>query len=275
MASEVHGEQAVTEPVLVSRQDGVTVLTLNRPESRNALSDDVVDAVEDAVRAINADLGVRAVILTGSGSSFSSGGNVKDMRGRQGMFQGSPAEIREGYRRGIQRLPRALYHCEVPTIAAVNGPAIGAGLDLALMCDIRIASTTAKFAESFLKLGIVPGDGGTWFLPRVVGLSRACAMTFTAETIDAAKAEQWGLVSDTTEPDALLDAAHDLARRIAAHPPHALRMTKRLLREAQHQSLESTLELSAALQALAHHTSDHHEAVEAMFSKQAPRFTGQ
>ncbi|GLY64723.1 crotonase/enoyl-CoA hydratase family protein [Amycolatopsis taiwanensis] len=274
MASEVRGEKAVNEPVLVSKRDGVTVLTLNRPESRNALSDDVVDAVEDAVHAINADLGVRAVILTGAGSVFSSGGNVKDMRQRQGMFQGSPAEIREGYRRGIQRIPRALYHCEVPTIAAVNGPAIGAGLDLALMCDIRIASTAATFAESFLKLGIVPGDGGAWFLPRVVGLSRACTMTYTAEAIDAATAEQWGLVSHTTEPGDLLDAAHDLARRIATHPPHALRMTKRLLREGQHQSLESTLELSAALQALAHHTVDHQEAIEAMFGKRPPRFTG-
>lgn len=275
MASEVHGEHGADEPVLVTRQEGVALLTLNRPDSRNALSEDVVDAIAAAVHAVNADLDVRAVIVTGAGPAFSSGGNVKDMRGRQGMFGGGPAEIREGYRQGIQRLPRALYHCEVPTIAAVNGPAIGAGLDLALMCDLRIASTTASFAESFVKLGIVPGDGGAWFLPRVVGLSRACEMTFTGDTIDAATAERWGLVSRTTEPGRLLDIAHDLARRIAAHPPHALRMTKRLIREAQHQSLESTLELSAALQALAHHTSDHREALDAVFLKRTPRFTGQ
>jgi enoyl-CoA hydratase/carnithine racemase len=218
---------------------------------------------------------VRAAIITGSGSAFSSGGNVKHMQNREGMFGGSPAEIRQGYRHGIQRIPLALYHCEIPTIAAVNGPAIGAGCDLSLMCDMRIASTAAVFAESFVKVGLVPGDGGAWFLPQAIGMARASEMAFTGDAIDAAKALEWGLVSQVTEPDQLLPAARALADRVAVNPPQVLRMTKKLLREGRQHSLESLLELSAAMQALAHHTADHHEAVGAMLERRTPNFTGQ
>jgi enoyl-CoA hydratase/carnithine racemase len=163
----------------------------------------------------------------------------------------------------------------VPTIAAVNGPAIGAGCDLSLMCDLRIASTAAVFAESFVKVGLIPGDGGAWLLPRAIGNARAAEMAFTGEPIDAAKALDWGLVSQLTEPEELLSAAHALAARVAANPPQVLRMTKKLLREGQHQSLESLLELSAAMQSIAHHTRDHHEAVAAMLERRSPEFTGE
>ncbi len=263
------------EPVLVERHGNVVVWTLNDPDARNPISgSETIDALESAVADVNRDDSVRVAILTGTGSAFSSGGNVKHMRDKEGMFGGSPAELREGYRRGIQRIPKALYHCAVPTIAAVNGPAIGAGCDLALMCDLRIASTTAKFAESFVKVGIIPGDGGAWLLPRAVGMARASEMAFTGEAIDAFTALDWGLVSQVVEPGALLVAAHALADRVAANPPQALRMTKKLLREGQHQSLESLLELSAAFQAIAHTTSDHSEAVSAMLGKRAPNFDG-
>ncbi len=266
----------MTSPLLVAHQDGVCILTLNRPEMRNPISDaDMIAALEEAVADVNRDRSVRAVILTGAGSAFSSGGNVKHMQDRDGMFGGTPAQLRDGYRNGIQRIPRALYHCEVPTIAAVNGPAIGAGCDLALMCDIRIASQNARFAESFVKVGIIPGDGGAWLLPRAIGLSRACEMAFTGDAIDAATALAWGMVSQVVAPEALMDSALALARRITANPPDVLRMTKKLMREGQHLSLESLLELSAAMQALAHHTSDHREAVDAMLARRAPSFTGQ
>lgn len=265
----------MSDAVLTERDGDVVVWTLNRPDTRNPISEpDVIDALEDAVAAVNADASVRAVVVTGAGTAFSSGGNVKHMRDREGMFGGPPAELRQGYRHGIQRIPRALYHCEVPTIAAVNGPAIGAGCDLALMCDMRIASTKAKFAESFVKVGLIPGDGGAWLLPRAIGQARANEMAFTGDAIDAATALEWGLVSQVTDPDALLSEARALADRVAANPPHVLRMTKKLLREGQHQSLESLLELSAAMQALAHHTDDHHEAVGAMLDKRTPNFTG-
>ncbi|WP_037143810.1 crotonase/enoyl-CoA hydratase family protein [Rhodococcoides fascians] len=265
----------MTELLLTERRGDAVVWTLNNPESRNPISDiETVEAIEDAVSDVNRDPSVRVAILTGAGSAFSSGGNVKHMRDKEGMFGGSPAELRQGYRHGIQRIPKALYHCEIPTIAAVNGAAIGAGCDLALMCDLRIASTTAKFAESFVKVGIIPGDGGAWLLPRAIGMARASEMAFTGEAIDAATALEWGLVSQVVEPGDLLGAAHALADRVAANPPQVLRMTKKLLREGQHQSLESLLELSAAYQAVAHTTADHAEAVDAMLSRRDPRFSG-
>ncbi|OZC55285.1 enoyl-CoA hydratase [Rhodococcus sp. 06-621-2] len=265
----------MTELLLTERRGDAVVWTLNNPESRNPISDiETVEAIEDAVSDVNRDPSVRVAILTGAGSAFSSGGNVKHMRDKEGMFGGSPAELRQGYRHGIQRIPKALYHCEIPTIAAVNGAAIGAGCDLALMCDLRIASTTAKFAESFVKVGIIPGDGGAWLLPRAIGMARASEMAFTGEAIDAATALEWALVSQVVEPGDLLGAAHALADRVAANPPQVLRMTKKLLREGQHQSLESLLELSAAYQAVAHTTADHAEAVDAMLSRRDPRFSG-
>lgn len=263
------------QPVLVERTGDVVLWTLNNPAARNPISEaETVDALEAAIAAVNADPSVRVAILTGAGTAFSSGGNVKHMRDRTGMFGGSPAELRQGYRHGIQRIPKALYHCEIPTIAAVNGPAIGAGCDLALMCDMRIAARTATFAESFAKVGIIPGDGGAWLLPRAVGMARASEMAFTGEAIDAATALDWGLVSAVVEPDDLLDSARRLAARVAANPPQVLRMTKKLLREGQWQSLDSLLELSAALQAIAHQTDDHHEAVTAMLERRPPNFTG-
>jgi enoyl-CoA hydratase/carnithine racemase len=265
----------MNSPLLIEHRDGVCIVTLNRPEARNPISDaDMVTALEDTVADVNRNHSVRALVLTGSGSAFSSGGNVKHMLDREGMFGGTPMELRDGYRQGIQRIPKALYHCEVPTIAAVNGPAIGAGCDLALMCDMRIASTKARFAESFVKVGIIPGDGGAWLLPRAIGMSRACEMAFTGDAIDAATALAWGMVSQVVEPEALMDSALALAARVTVNPPEVLRMTKKLLREGQHASLESLLELSAAMQALAHHTRDHHEAVSAMLERRTPTFTG-
>jgi enoyl-CoA hydratase/carnithine racemase len=165
-----------------------------------------------------------------------------------------------------------VYNLDVPLIAAVNGYAIGAGCDLACMCDIRIASETARFAESFIKVGLVPGDGGAWLLPRVVGMSKAAEMSFTGEMLDAAAALSCGLVSRVVAPEALLDEAMALARRIAANPGPTLRLTKRLLREGQTTRLDSLLELSAAYQAIAHKTAEQVEAVNAFVEKRAPRF---
>ena len=266
----------MNNPLLIERDDdSIVTWTLNSPETRNAISDEtLVRAIEDAVDAANSDETVRVAILTGAGSAFSSGGNVKHMRDKVGMFGGTPAELRQSYRHGIQRIPRALANCEVPVVAAVNGPAIGAGCDLAVMCDLRIASTAARFAESFVKVGLIPGDGGAWLLPRAIGMARASEMALTGDAIDAATALDWGLVSQVVEPDQLMPAARALARRVAANPPQVVRMTKRLLREGQQQSLESLLELSAAMQASAHHTADHQEAVAAMLEKRDPDFSG-
>lgn len=262
------------EPFLVIARDGpVVTVTLNRPDERNALTEaDYSHEIAALCGEITADASIRAMILTGAGSAFCAGGNVKHIRDRVGMFAGSPYELRNRYRTGIQSIPTALYELEIPVIAAINGPAIGAGLDLACMCDIRIASETAVFAESFVRLGLVPGDGGAWLLPRIIGMSRASVMTLTGDTIDARTALEYGLVHDVVPADRLMASATDLASRIAANPGHATRMAKRLLREGQDMKLGPLLELSAAYQALAHHTADHEEAIAALLDRRPPTF---
>lgn len=259
---------------LTTERDGaILILTMNQPETRNALTGNTaVDEFVQACDAIRRDTSVRAVIITGTGPVFSSGGNVKDMQRFFGSTL-SPEVIREEYRNGIQRIPKALYHLDVPTICAINGPAIGAGLDLTCMCDIRIASENATFAESFVKVGIVPGDGGAWLLPRAVGMSKAAEMAFTGEALNAQQALACGLVSRVVPAEALMAEARALAAKIAANPGGVLRMTKRLLREGQNSTLESLLEMSASYQAIAHKTADHEEAVRAFIEKRAPKFS--
>lgn len=255
------------------QQDGhIVTLTLNDPQRRNPLTgNSAVPELLAAIERIECDRSVRAVILTGAGSAFCSGGNVHDMQ-RYAQMPGMA--LRQEYRTGIQRLPLALFNLEVPVIAAVNGAAIGAGLDLACMCDIRVASEQARFAESFVKLGIIPGDGGAWLLPRIIGLSRASELTLTGQVIDARQAAEWNLVSRVVPHEQLLDSAREIAAAIAANPPHAVRMAKRLMREAMHTRLDTLLEMSAAFQVLAHQTADHQEAVAAFIEKRTPTFTG-
>lgn len=258
---------------LTYQQDGAVVtLTMNDPDRRNPLTgNSAVAEFLNAAARIEADQSVRVVILTGAGAAFSAGGNVKDMKKYQDdSLQALP--IRSEYRQGIQRLTLAIYNLEVPLIAAVNGFAIGAGCDLACMCDIRIAGESARFAESFVKVGIIPGDGGAWLLPRVVGMSKAAEMAFTGEMLDSEQALACGLVSRVVPDDDLMREARALADRIAANPGPTLRLTKRLLREGQVTRLDSLLELSAAYQALAHKTVEHAEAVNAFIEKRPPDF---
>ena len=270
-ASEI--QMMSTEPILFEQRGAVALLTLNHPETRNALSGETMfAAVEQLFERLDKDLSIRAAVLTGAGSAFCSGGNVAEMRDRQGMFGGSPEQIAANYRAGIQRIPQAFQKLSVPIIAAVNGAAIGAGNDLACMCDIRIASTTARFAESFVKLGIVPGDGGGWLLPRVIGASRAAELALTGDSIDANEALRIGLVSRVVAPEALLDDAMALAQRIAANPPQVLRWTKQLLQQARTSTLDEALDTAGRLQGLAHHTADHAEALAAFFEKRPPVF---
>lgn len=255
--------------------DGIVTLILNDPDTRNAISDlPMIEAIIDAVSEVNSDKSARVVILTGSGSAFSSGGNIKKMGATGGLNDPSPARTRLNYRDGIQRIPTLFESLEIPVIAAVNGPAIGAGCDLTLMCDIRIAGESARFAESFVKLGLVPGDGGAWLLPRVVGFSKACEMALTGDVVDAAEALSIGLVSRVVPDDQLMTEARKIALKVAANPTHAARMTKRLLRQASQMSLHGILEASAAYQALSHSTADHAEAVAAMLERRSPSYTG-
>lgn len=271
----------MTPPYVRYQQQGrVVTLTLDRPAVRNAIGshDDCAQLV-DAIERAAADPAVAVLVLTGAGSAFCAGGDLEAMRARDpgrgaiGPLD-SPLATRNNYRAGIQRIPEALWNCELPTIAAINGHAIGAGLDLACMCDMRIAASGAKLASSFVKIGIVPGDGGAYFLPRAVGWAKAAEMMFTGEAISADEALACGLVSRVVAPEQVLAQALALAERIAANPPQTLRLAKRLLREAQHARLSEVLQLSAAFQALAHETADHREALAAFFDKRTAVFSG-
>lgn len=262
--------------VLIEKKGAVAVLRFNRPETMNALgAAGDGDAVHDACAEVSADPAIRCVILTGEGKCFSAGGDVKAMRDGTGNFGGGGVAIRNHYKTNIHRAARALYGLDLPVIAAVNGPAIGLGCDLACLADMRIASDKARFGVTFLKLGLIPGDGGTWVLPRVIGISRASELFFTAEVIDAARAEAWGLVSRVVPHETLMEEAMATALKVAEQPPHALRLAKMLLRQGQNVGYDTALELAASTQSILHHTRDHREGVAALLEKRAARFTGE
>ena len=214
-------------------------------------------------------------MLTGAGRAFSAGGNLKEMRDRsEGSFAGDVAEVEARYRRGIQHIPLALERIEVPLIAAVNGGAIGAGCDLACMCDIRIGSTRALFGETVVNLGIIPGDGGAWFLQRLIGTQRAAELTFTGRLVEAEEAKELGRLLEVVEPGALLPQVLALAGEIAAKPPQALRYAKRLLKMAQRMELRDFLDLCATFQGISHNSTDHAEAVAAFLEKRPGTYRG-
>lgn len=261
--------------IRIDRRDAVQIWTLDRAERLNALPDlDDGETFAAACEAVNADQGVRCVVLTGAGRAFSAGGDLKAMRERRDLFEGSGAEIRERYRRVVHRIVRSLYGLEVPLVTAVNGPAMGLGCDIAGLGDIRIASEAASFGVPFLKLGILPGDGGAWLMPRNVGYARAAEMLFTSRVLDARTALDWGLVSRVVPGERLMDEALAVAGEIAAQAPHALRMTKALLRQGRDGTFDQILEMTAAMQALAHLTDDHAEGAAAALEKRRGDFKG-
>ena len=261
--------------IQTERRGAVEIWTLSRPERLNALPDlEDGEAFAAACAAANADTAVRCVVITGAGRAFSAGGDLKAMRDRRDLFAGAGTEIRDNYRRVVHRVVRSLYGLEVPLVAAVNGAAMGLGCDIAGLADIRIASHDATFGVPFLKLGILPGDGGAWLLPRNVGYARAAEMLFTGDPINAATAERWGLVNHVVAPEALMSEALSLADRVAAHGPQALRMAKALLRQGRDMNFDQMLEMTAAMQALAHLTDDHAEGVAAVLEKRPPDFSG-
>ncbi|WP_122465146.1 crotonase/enoyl-CoA hydratase family protein [Brevundimonas lutea] len=265
----------MSDLIRTERRGGVLIWTLARPDRLNALPDLTDgDAFAAACDAANGDGDIRCVVLTGEGRAFSAGGDLKAMRDRRDLFAGSGAEIRERYRRVVHRIVRSLYGLELPLIAAINGPAMGLGCDIAGLADIRIASDRASFGVPFLKLGLIPGDGGSWLLPRNIGHARAAEMLFTGRSIDAETAERWGLVNRVVPHERLMAEALAEAEVVAAQPPQALRIAKSLLRQGRDMSLDQMLELSAATQALAHLTDDHREGVSAVIEKRPGRFEG-
>jgi enoyl-CoA hydratase/carnithine racemase len=255
----------------------VALITLNRPESRNAIA--TIEDCDDIAAAFNRaqdDEEISVAIITGAGQAFCSGGDLKSIRERSGIGPSkvTPEGTRRNYRRGVHTAIKAIAECEVVTIAAINGSAIGLGLDVAAACDMRVIGESAKVASSFVKVGLIPGDGGAYILNALLGKAIASQLIFTGDPIDAAEALRIGLANKIAPDDKLMDETRALAARVAVNPPRALRMSKRLMIEAQHSRLSDVLELSASLQALAHETADHAEAVNAFVEKRSPRFTG-
>ncbi len=256
--------------------DRIAVLTFRRDDVRNALTGTaLIDDILNTVNWANRTDEVSVLVITGEGSAFSAGGNVKEMQERKGIFSGSVLEIQDQYRRGIQQIPLALHKAEIPLIAAVNGPAIGAGMDVACMCDLRIGSSKALLGQTFINLGIVSGDGGVWFLQRLIGYQKAAELIFTGRLVKAEEAKDLGVFLDVVEPEALLPKAMDLAKQIAVQPPVSVRLTKRLMKMAQRQELPDFLDLCATFQGMCHQTDDHIEALNAFIEKRPGTFRGQ
>lgn len=245
----------------------IATITLNRPEARNAYSDAMVRELIQALDQAEDDDKVRVVIITGAGSAFCAGGDLKAMSEHSGMFAGDPVELRENYIRGLQRIPRRFDSFEKPTIAAINGPAIGAGLGLALTCDLRVSSDEAKFGSTFARVGLIPGDGGAYLLTRVVGFARALELVLTARVLSAPEALAIDLIHHMVPQDQTMIRARELADHIASLPPKAIRMAKTALYRSVDRDLETALHMTAALQGLIQHTDEHDRAVEALLAK--------
>ncbi len=242
--------------------DGVRVVTLDRPEIRNAITGvDMLDELLDTLDDAEQDPEIVVAVLDAEGPAFSAGGNVKEMAAKEGLFAGNPAEMTENYRATIQQLTRFMSTTDLVTIAQVNGPAVGAGFDLVLGCDLRYGSRNARFAHTFIEMGIIPGDGGAWLLPRVVGWQRATELALTARFINSAEAEKYGVLLEVVPEDKLSAHVMAVAHDITSKPKPAVVMAKRLLRQAKSMSLDGFLELSAAMQAVAHATPEHESAV--------------
>jgi enoyl-CoA hydratase/carnithine racemase len=246
----------------------VALLTLDRHDVRNTLTGTgLAEAIETTCAWVNGNRDISVLVITGAGSAFSAGGNLVAMREEVAEAGEDFERLAMLMRSDIQRIPRALHDVEVPVIAAVNGPAIGAGCDLACMCDVRIASTAAVFGETFLNVGLISGDGGAWFLGKLLGYQRAADLTFSGRTFGADEALAMGLLLEVTEPGALLDRALAIARDYASKPPTAVRYTKRLLKLAERVQLKDFLEQCAYYQALCFRSEDHDRAVTAFVEK--------
>lgn len=250
----------------------VATLTFQRDDVRNALTGtELTDDIVATLAWTNACADVSVLVMTGEGRAFSAGGNIKNMAARA---QESPHILAQYYKYGIQRIPPAMQAVEIPVIAAVNGPAIGAGFDLANMCDIRIGSVNAQFGETFANLGLIAGDGGSWYLQRLLGYQRAAELTFTGRIVKADEAKALGILLEVTAPDVLMPRAAELAAKIASKPPLALRYAKRLLRLSQQQGLNEHLDACSSFQALCQKSEDHAEALAAFFEKRTGNFKG-
>lgn len=261
----------MTDSLRFEIEGGIATITLNRPERMNAFTWEMIDAWADALAECRANDAVAVVIVTGAGKAFCSGGDIGEMRKRGDR---TPLERKAELEGHVHKIPLALEALDKPVIAAVNGAATGAGLDLALMADLRIAAESARLGETYVKVGLVPGAGGAWFLPRLVGTAKALELFWTGDIIDAREAERIGLVNKVVPDAELMSVTHALAKRIANGPPLSVRFIKRAVKEGLRSDLRSALDLISSHYAVVATSADHREAVAAYLEKRKPVFTG-
>jgi enoyl-CoA hydratase/carnithine racemase len=256
--------------VLYETEGHTAIITLNRPQAKNAFSQEMLTLWRQFLEEAKADDNVRVIILTGKGDIFCSGGDIRDMA--DGKLRSW--DMKRFLWEGVHRIVLTLEDLDKPIIAAINGAAMGAGLDMALMCDLRVCSDQAKLAESYIMLGVVPGDGGAYFLPRLVGIAKGLELLLTGDVLSAKEALAIGLVNRVVPQDELMKETMSLAGKISSKPPLAVRMMKRAVYQAQTSSLRSHLDYISSQVALLSETQDHQEAAKAFLEKRKPRFVG-
>lgn len=259
-----------TEHIRYTTEGKIAILTLNRPEAKNAFSSEMIILWREYLKKAKNDEEISVVVVTGTGDTFCSGGDIRDMA--EGKLRSW--DMKRFLWDGVHRIIFALDDLDKPVIAAINGFAMGAGMDMAIMCDIRVCSDRAKLAESYITMGLVPGDGGAWFLPRLVGTSKALELLLTGDTIDANEALSLGIVNRVAPHEKLMEKTLELAKKIAEKPPLAVRMMKRAVYQGTTSALRAHLDYISSQLSLLSETKDHTEAVQAFLEKRRPRFTG-
>lgn len=250
-------------------------VTLNNPDQMNAITNDMINSLTEVLTHADFDQNIRVVVLTGKGKNFCAGGDIKAMEEKSGMFAGESNELRARYQHGIQRIPQCMENISVPVIAMVNGAAVGAGCDLSMMCDVRVGHNKTKFAETFTRMGLVPGDGGTFFLQRIVGYSKAMQMFLTAKAIEGKEALDYGLLNFLFEESAMEEETKKLADSISANSPVAQRLTKKAMKVSYLHDLQTSLDMLASFQGISQRTADHFEAIKSFKEKRSPHFSGE
>ncbi|MDR3534502.1 MAG: enoyl-CoA hydratase-related protein [Rhodopila sp.] len=267
----VERRKTMSENLKFSIDNGIATITLDRPEKLNAFTDEMLEDWLTALEECRVNDEVRVIVITGAGRAFTTGGDVStfDQHAAQ-TARGIKSRVTEG----IQRLPKKLAEIDKPVIAAMNGIATGGGVDVALACDIRFAAESARFAETYVKIAMIPGAGGAYMLPRLVGLSKALELLWTGDFVDAREAERIGLVNKVFPDAELMARTYEFARRLADGPPLAIQLVKRVARMGLDKDLATGLEIAAANLPVVRSSEDHKEAVAAFKEKRRPQFKG-
>jgi enoyl-CoA hydratase/carnithine racemase len=256
--------------VLYEIKDNIALITLNRPETKNAFSPEMIRLWREYLEKAKKDDSVRVIVVTGKGDTFCSGGDIKDMA--EGKLRSW--DMKRFLWDGVHRIVLTLEDLDKPVIAAINGAAMGAGLDMALMCDLRVVSEKAKLAESYIMMGLVPGDGGAYYLPRLVNIAKALELLLTGDVLTSEEALKLGIVNTVVPHEHLMEETMKLAKKIAGKPPLAVRMMKRAVHQAQTSTLRTHLDYISSQLSLLSETDDHVEAAKAFLEKRKPHFTG-